>query len=478
MPPTTPSLHAQFAGFINKGLVGVGRVAAASFDRAGDGQQDTLGGLFSSMHFDVESLRIRKGESGATIYEGVLYSLPDRGYGDGARDYRPRIQTFSIRIEPYVSETPTLRQDQITLSNTSTLLLRSPGGYYTGSDAADARETRFPKAADQGSAQGHPSMDPEGLVRMKDGSFYVSEEYGPFIYHFDAKGQWIETLRPPEAFLPKNGPYPGINTFTATNAPQSGRRNNRGFEGLTLSPDQRRLTAMTQSPLDQDSGLKNDSRNTRVLQFDLRAPAGSAKRIAAEYVYQLTLNGSETGPWHTPVNEVLSITPETFLALERDSYGLGSFTNSAPRFKKIVLFNTRNATDIAGSGYDLPAGAPNQRSLPLHTLPKEIRPVERLDFVDLLNPQDLARFGLNVSTNHNANTISEKWEGMTVVPMNDAKFPDDYLLLVGNDNDFKAPVVYHGGVAVATNHTTVDNMLLAFRVTLPGYARARGRSFR
>jgi len=38
----------QFAGFVNKGLVGVGRVPAATFDKAGDGRQDTLGG-FSAM---------------------------------------------------------------------------------------------------------------------------------------------------------------------------------------------------------------------------------------------------------------------------------------------------------------------------------------------------------------------------------------------------------------------------------------------
>jgi hypothetical protein len=46
--------------------------------------------------------------------------------------------------------------------------------------------------------------------------------------------------------------------------------------------------------------------------------------------------------------------------------------------------------------------------------------------------------------------------------------PDDYLLLVGNDNDFKAPIVYHNGRPVATNALIVDNILLAYRVTLPG----------
>jgi hypothetical protein len=33
----------QFAGFVNKGLVGVGRVPAATFDKAGDGRQERDG---------------------------------------------------------------------------------------------------------------------------------------------------------------------------------------------------------------------------------------------------------------------------------------------------------------------------------------------------------------------------------------------------------------------------------------------------
>jgi hypothetical protein len=35
---------------------------------------------------------------------------------------------------------------------------------------------------------------------------------------------------------------------------------------------------------------------------------------------------------------------------------------------------------------------------------------------------------------------------------------------VGNDNDFRAPVVYHNGQPVGTNTIFSDNMLLAFRV--------------
>jgi hypothetical protein len=96
-------------------------------------------------------------------------------------------------------------------------------------------------------------------------------------------------------------------------------------------------------------------------------------------------------------------------------------------------------------------------------------PVARHDFVSLIDTNQLARFGLNADATRDTNSISEKWEAITLVPLNDPSAPDDHLMLVGNDNDFKAAVVYHNGVPVGTNTVAVDTMVLAWRVTLPGY---------
>ena len=45
--------------------------------------------------------------------------------------------------------------------------------------------------------------DPEGLVALADGSFWVSDEYGPFITHFDATGKQMERLSPFDGTLPR-----------------------------------------------------------------------------------------------------------------------------------------------------------------------------------------------------------------------------------------------------------------------------------
>ena len=75
-------------------------------------------------------------------------------------------------------------------------------------------------------------LDGEGLVAMPDGTFWVSDEYGPFIVHFDANGKELERLSPFDGPLPKE---------------LSLRSPNQGMEGLTLTPDGSTLVGMMQS---------------------------------------------------------------------------------------------------------------------------------------------------------------------------------------------------------------------------------------
>jgi len=45
-------------------------------------------------------------------------------------------------------------------------------------------------------------LDPEGLVLDPDGGFWISDEYGPFIYHFNQNGKLTRAIKPPDAFIP------------------------------------------------------------------------------------------------------------------------------------------------------------------------------------------------------------------------------------------------------------------------------------
>lgn len=461
----SPLAHGQFAGFGNLGLVGVGRVSGDAFDALGP-NVDSLGGIGSSAFVDQSSI-LRSGDTvNGFSYSGTLYGVPDRGFDGASRDYHPRLHTFSFVITPYYGSEPT-NQSQIVLQNLASLVFTYDGTNFTGFESNDTNATVWPQSPTNSLGQGRRSLDPEGLTRAADGTWFISDEYGPSIFHFDANGALLGRLLAPEAFIPKRGSYPGATVFGNTPI-ANGRVRNRGFEGLTLTPDGRRLVAALQSPLQQDGNASVLGRNTRLLFFDVEAGSPTYGRMVAEYVYPLTLNGNAASNRQTLASEILALNSETFLVMERDSLGLGDTGIAAPKYKAVVAISTRGATNIANTGYDLERGAPGALLLPTNAVSGGIAPVARQDLVQLITSNELARFSLNLNTNKDANTLSEKWEGLGMLPLNDPAAPDDFLLLAMNDNDFTSTNVYQNGVLVGTNALTIDNMILAYRVSLPG----------
>ena len=457
----TASVSTQAQPLVNLGLVGVGRLPADSFDQLGAGL-DTLGGIFSGMWLDPASLVYANGTIQANVF-----GLPDRGFGDGLQDYHPRAQSLSVAITPYYGAGP-VAQNQITIANTGTLLFSVNGNLFTGALPDDTNVTTHPQSLVTGIGGGKWSLDPEGIAPGAGGSWYISDEYGPFIYRFSATGVLQNVLPLPDAVIPRFGTnYPrAINYLTGglTSALDSGRHNNRGMEGLSVTPDGKKLVACLQSPLTQDGENRNPSRNVRIFVYDIDPASPTYEQPLAEYVHVLPLNAAEANNRHTPVSEILAISATKYLILQRDSRGLGGDAG-AFLYKRIVEVNASAASNILGTGYDLEKGAPGALALPRAGLPSNVVAVTSRDLVDMLNPAQLAKFGLNAApSNQNVNTLSEKWEALSVVPLNDPAAPNDYLLLVGNDNDFRAPIVYHNGVAVGTNTIFSDNMLLAFRI--------------
>src|SRR5205085_8983961 len=90
----------------NFGLVGVGRIPADSFDLLGI-PTDTLGGVFSAMTVDQQSV-----SAVGPTYRATLYAQPDRGFGDGTNDYHSRIHTFGLSVTPYTGPFPAPAQNQ------------------------------------------------------------------------------------------------------------------------------------------------------------------------------------------------------------------------------------------------------------------------------------------------------------------------------------------------------------------------------
>jgi len=454
--------------FVNKGLVGVGRLPADLRDKLGE----TFGSA-SGLAIDPSSWTRT-----ATGYEGTFYALPDRGYNvGGTTDYRARLNKLAVTFNPLAerqSNTVAERQRTVAATLADTILLTdSNGESLTGLDPGERgirnAANGFPDLPQ--AANGRISIDSESLARLPDGGFFIGDEYGPYVYRFSATGRLVAAIRPPEAFIPKrkgwdnfssNNPGPGASAPEPPN-PDSGRQNNQGFEGLSVTPGGRFLVVALQSATRQDSGSAPEARRyTRLLYYDIGDL--DAPKLVREHVVPLPeFTNAEGKPRVAAQSELLALDETHFLLLCRDS-GNGYGTDGATsRYRSVELLDTSAATDIAGSRYDGTAPVAPGGKLADGIVPAALTP-----FIDLNDNAQLEKFGLHNGAPNDRNNLSEKWEGMALAPALDPANPHDFLLFITNDNDFITQNGYQVGAEYRdASGVDVDTMLLVYRITLP-----------
>ncbi|WP_432840967.1 esterase-like activity of phytase family protein [Dactylosporangium sp. CA-092794] len=182
--------------------------------------------------------------------------------------------------------------------------------------------------------------DSEGLAALPDGTFWVSDEYGPFITHFDRNGKEIERLSP-------WGAESGHNVDTAHPLPVelTLRTKNKGMEGLTVTPDGRTLVGIMQSALTvPDYGLDAKGKTVkpanvapvRIVTVDLRTKA------IHEYLYLLTNPGTTAGA----VSEITALSDTKFLVDERDG---NQGEPGQATAKNVYEIDLTGATDVKGT---------------------------------------------------------------------------------------------------------------------------------
>ncbi|MBN1173198.1 MAG: esterase-like activity of phytase family protein [Micromonosporaceae bacterium] len=244
----------------------------------------------------------------------AFYGLTDRG---------PNVATPSgLRIEPLPDFVPTIGRFRLARNGRAVLERTIPLHDPSGTPLSG----RLNSAASTGETivdlQGNPlpadtsGYDAEGLVALPDGTFWVSDEYGPFITHFDASGRELKRLAPQSGALP---------------AELARRTPNRGMEGLTVTPDGSTLVGIMQSPLAQDDQGTNPAVTpVRVVTYHLRT--GSTQ----EYLYLLDNPATNAGV----VSEITALSSTRFVVIERD----GLFPPTA--VKRLWRIDLSGATDV------------------------------------------------------------------------------------------------------------------------------------
>lgn len=481
LTPPLGSSAVSFGGvsYVNQGLVGVGVFATNIID----GRGDTFGS-FSSFKVDLNTWR--KHADGS--YSGTLLTLPDRGFNvAGLIAYPARIQQMALTFTPdYTADN--VGQTQLTLALQRTITITDFAGQITTAvDPIGA--TTLQGFNNVPTAGGKFSIDGEGLAIRADGTFYVSDEYGATVYHVAADGRMLGLITPPQALLPQFTGASGFTGFTTASAAvgsaqTGGRRDNQGMEAVDLTPDGKFLMTMLQSATRQDNPA-NDHRGrlfTRLSVYDVSTNATPTAPIGHYLVELPTIDRDGTGgpADRTPAqSEIVALSPTTLLVLTRDGNGNGSEDVVRPLvFKTVALVTITGATNLAGTVYATgytPAASGIAGPVP------GIVAAQAVPFVNLLNPSQLARFGIDMNVGAegsafpiNVNSLGEKWEALSIVPVLDPTAPDDYFLLVGNDNDFLGTsVTMLGGPLIdataGDNLADNPNRILVYRVTLPGY---------
>lgn len=244
--------------------------------------------------------------------DSSFWLLTDRGPNvDGATvhskvfplaDYTPHIGVFKWK-----GDSLCLIRKIMLRENDSTFfcgLPRTTGEGITGEKAYAPDGSEIITAERKG-------IDTEGLAVSPDGTFWVSDEYGPYLLHFNADGILIEE------YSPFNGKLPAHYAL---------RQPNRGMEGLCIGNDGKTLYGIMQSPL--DGGCPEIFRtNIPLLVIDME------NGTCREYAY--TPDSRECG-----VSALVCLDDTTLLVLERD----GKFPGDGEVCKRIYRI-TLPATD-------------------------------------------------------------------------------------------------------------------------------------
>lgn len=226
-------------------------------------------------------------------------------------------------------------------------------------------------------------FDLESFVIAKDGSFWVGEEFGPYLLHFDQTGKLLEAPIPTPNFttldqtdIVRSPDNPDVLDGTAT----ANLNSSKGYEGLAINPGNTKLFALL------EGSVEGDPEDTlRINEFDLASKQFT--ELAGKYQLE--------SPDHA-IGDLAVVNENEYLVIERDN-----LEGDAAQFKKIFKINLSQQD---ADGY-----------------------VAKEEVVDLLNikdPQDL-----------NAdNSTTFKFPFFTI---EDVLVIDKNTILVANDNNYR-----------------------------------------
>jgi hypothetical protein len=267
-------------------------------------------------------------------------------------------------------------------------------------------------------------IDPEGLVVDKNGNFWLCEEGGATIWKLDQNGVLQKRYTPYANLAGVQSVDVQIDTVFKY------RKNNRGFEGISIAPNGK-IYAMIQSPmLFPTSTVGDNTRVHRILEID---PATNNQRMIVYLndgvIGTAGANQIRLSDWK--IGDMAAINDSTFLVLEAAARGTSDI-------KRIYQININQATTVHSglySGVTL-EGLADSTGLANNG----IKAVTKTLVIDLLAS--------------GWPSVLDKSEGLAII--------NDSTIAVANDNDFGQKSALADGIATATGNVS---HVITYRLT-------------
>jgi hypothetical protein len=363
---------------------------------------------------NVDAANANTGASVSSQYPSGCVPTYDKIYG--FPNYAPKIMRLKIvGNEVQILQTISLKRP----NGTDASGLLNPTDF--GSTAAEVASTNVVTDCANFNANTVAKdiwgIDSEGIDVDSQGNFWICEEGGPTIWKVNPNGVVLKRYTPYALTQPED---------IAIDACFGFRRNNRGFEGITIAPNGKVYTII-QSPMYYKnvsgvagSATLGNSRIHRILEID---PITGVQKMYA-YVNDGQIGAStDIRPRDQKIGDLKAINNTTFLVIEQALRG-------TQNVKKLYKIDLTGATEVqSGLSYSSNTKTLEELDSPANLTTAGVTPVTKTLAFDL-----------------HANgwqTTIEKAEGIAIIDAN--------TIVICNDNDYGQFSPTENGIATVNN---------------------------
>lgn len=345
--------------------------------------------------------------------ENVFYSTADRGPNGEVKVGEEKRRTFPLdtytpsiyKIEVVDGKINVLERISLKLANgtdpvTGTNLISGV------SNLPKEDEVPYDETGQKQLAYDPYGLDLEGLAYNKnDDTFWLCDEYRPSLVQVKRDGTILQRLIP-AGMAEKITDAPHVPIKDILPGIYSKRIQNRGFEGVSITPDGKWMYAIMQNSLaNPDDNAGKNSRIMRIIKIDL-----TNLKVVAEfpYVADSAKNYDGLKQFDIVASDLYAINEHVLLIDERDKYA-----GEEAKLKKVYKLDLSKATSILGQYDEAKKGEPLLEQMDIDQLKeKGVVLAEKTEVLDML------KFDYPF----------EKVEGISLV--------NNHILAVINDNDF------------------------------------------